>query len=243
MLADPFTLNPALNPEHLGEVYRQRCRVRIAGFLGNDGPQRLLTDLDARTDWRQVFNSGSKLYELDRPARESMTQDQREALDGAIHAQAREGFQYRYETVRVPDGKAARAASTDILARFADWLSSEAALSFLRQITGHEDIRFADTQATAYAPGDFLTAHTDNVAGKDRRAAFVLSLNAGWRAEWGGLLMFHGENGSFEGVAPAFNTLDLLAVPQSHSVSYVAPSAARRRLSITGWLRAQEQPA
>lgn len=243
MLSEQFTLNPALDPRHLGEIYRRRGRVRIVDFLAGNGPQRLLANLDSRTDWRQVFNSGDKLYELDRATREGMTQEQREALEAAIHAQAREAFQYRYETVRVPDGTSARASSEDILARFADWMSSEAPLSFLRQITGHEDIRFADAQATSYAPGDFLTAHTDNVAGKGRRTAFVFSLNGSWRQEWGGLLMFHGENGTFEGVAPAFNTLDLLAVPQSHSVSYVSPSAARRRLSITGWLRAQEQPA
>jgi Rps23 Pro-64 3,4-dihydroxylase Tpa1-like proline 4-hydroxylase len=39
------------------------------------------------------------------------------------------------------------------------------------------------------------------------------------------------------GFIPDFNVLRLFSVPQTHHVSYVAPWAAERRLSITGWLR------
>ena len=58
----------------------------------------------------------------------------------------------------------------------------------------------------------------------------------------GGLLLFHDRDGMVEGLVPDFNTLDILAVPQLHSVSYVTPSAPTKRYSITGWLRAQRQP-
>ncbi|EIZ78770.1 proline hydroxylase [Novosphingobium sp. Rr 2-17] len=237
-----FTLNPALDADRLRDDYRRLGRVRIHDFLVGDGPDRLLADLSERGDWRQVLNSGDKLYELDQAARASLTAAQLAALDEAVHADARHGFQYRYEAIRVPDGLGDRQASTDILAQFASWLSSPAVLAFLARVTGATDARFADSQATAYGPGDFLTAHSDGVAGKDRRAAYVFSLNPQWRAEWGGLLLFHGADGAVEGVAPGFNTLDLLAVPQPHSVSYVNRAAAGRRYSITGWLRAQPQP-
>jgi Rps23 Pro-64 3,4-dihydroxylase Tpa1-like proline 4-hydroxylase len=36
---------------------------------------------------------------------------------------------------------------------------------------------------------------------------------------------------------PKFNTLDLFAVPQQHSVSMVTPAAPVRRYAVTGWLR------
>lgn len=237
-----FTLNPALDADRLRDDYRRFGRVRIQDFLVGDGPERLLVDLTARGDWRQVLNSGDKLYELDQATRESLTAAQRTALDEAVYADARHGFQYRYEAIRVPDGQGDRRTSADILARFASWLSSPMALAFLSHVTGAKDARFADSQATAFGPGDFLTAHDDGVAGKDRRAAYVFSLNPQWRAEWGGLLLFHGADGAVAGLAPGFNTLDLLAVPQPHSVSYVNRAAAGRRYSITGWLRAQPQP-
>ena len=40
-------------------------------------------------------------------------------------------------------------------------------------------------------------------------------------------------------MSPGFNTLDVFAVPQLHSVSRVAPEAAYRRYAITGWLRSR----
>ena len=102
-------------------------------------------------------------------------------------------------------------------------------------MTGAADIAFADAQATAYAPGDFLTAHDDNVAGKARRAAYVLGLTPGWRTDWGGLLLFHRDSTAW---VPRFNTLNLFGVPQPHSVSQVASFAGNRRYAVTGWLRA-----
>ena len=60
-----------------------------------------------------------------------------------------------------------------------------------------------------------------------------------WRAEWGGLLLFHDDSGDTRrGLVPRFNCLNLFAVPQSHSVSQVATYAGATRLSVTGWLRA-----
>jgi Rps23 Pro-64 3,4-dihydroxylase Tpa1-like proline 4-hydroxylase len=66
----------------------------------------------------------------------------------------------------------------------------------------------------------------------------VLGLTPGWRAEWGGLLMFHERGGDIErALMPRFNVLNVFAVPQLHSVSAVAPFAGNDRLSVTGWLR------
>jgi Rps23 Pro-64 3,4-dihydroxylase Tpa1-like proline 4-hydroxylase len=42
------------------------------------------------------------------------------------------------------------------------------------------------------------------------------------------------------GLKPAFNALNILAVPQRHNVGFVAPFAGGMRLSISGWLRAGE---
>ncbi|WP_299646545.1 hypothetical protein [Sphingomonas bacterium] len=79
----------------------------------------------------------------------------------------------------MPDDGAARAASTDPLAALATFLSIGAARDLLRTVTGEPTIAFADAQATAYAPGDLLTAHDDRVAGKRRKAAYVLSVTNG----------------------------------------------------------------
>ncbi len=214
--------------------------VHIPAFLAGDTAERLHAMLRARQDWRQVVTSESGAVELDRATRGAMAPEQRRALDDAVYARARAGFQYRFETIRVPDAAEARAASDDPLAALAQWLSQGEARDFLRIVTGADDIAFADAQGTAYSPGDFLTGHDDSIEGKDRRAAYVFGLTPVWRIEWGGLLLFHGPDGHVaRGLTPAFNALNLFAVPAMHSVSEVTRAAAYRRYAVTGWLRSK----
>lgn len=233
-----FAINPQLDVKSIADEFAARGRVRIGGFLSRESATFLHTMLRERSDWLQVLNSGEKLFELPRATRAAMTAAQSSALDETVYAGAREGFQYRYESIRVPDDATARRASTDPLAAFALWMSRPPTLDFLKAVTRQRQIRFADAQATAYAPGDFLTGHDDAFVGKNRHAAYVLGLTPVWREEWGGLLLFHQRApDGIEGLCPRFNSLDVFRVPQLHSVSEVSRAAAYRRYSITGWLR------
>jgi SM-20-related protein len=169
--------------------------VQLASFLEDEDATALHQLLRGRSDWKQVLTTSSGYVELDRPTRAAMGQAQLQALDAAVYAQARTGFQYRYESIRVPDPAAERASSDDLLTKLATTMSSDPARALLRRITGSTDISYADAQATAFAPGDFLTGHDDEIEGKQRRAAYVLNLTPSWRIEWGGLLLFHGADG------------------------------------------------
>jgi len=222
----------------LAKEYQECGIVRIASFLPGDQASNLHAHLRGRHDWRQVFNSGDKLFELDRDVRAAMEPSKKSELDDAIYAGARESFQYRYETIRMADDQAAREAIGDPIASVALDLSAGATRDLLRTVTGSPKIEFADAQATAYSPGDFLTGHDDCFAGKNRHAAYVLNLTPIWRIEWGGLLIMHGKEGNPSlAYPPAMNVLTLFRVGQMHSVSEVTRSAAYRRYAITGWLR------
>jgi len=81
----------------------------------------------------------------------------------------------------------------------------------------------------------------------DEAGAELLSISSG-PAPIGGSSSIRGivcEEGSgiAQSFVPAFNALNLFAVPQPHSVGFVTPFAARRRYSVTGWLRGREPPA
>lgn len=232
-------LNPDLDLAALARRYAEDGRVQIAGVLTVAAAEALYAGLHNRDDWVQVINSGDRVFEADRASRRSLSPQQRETLDSAVYAGARQGFQFRYETIRVPDGAVDRERSADPLAALARFLSEGPARDILRAITGQPAIDFADAQATAFAPGDFLTAHDDAVAGKKRHAAYVLGLTPQWRPEWGGLLLFHDDRDISHGFVPAFNTLNLFRVPQRHSVSEVTRAAPYRRYSVTGWLRSR----
>lgn len=238
-----FAVDPALDPKALSALFHGRKRLHIPGFLAPEGAENLLLDLKRTSEWKLVFNQGEKLFELDRDQRAALTPEQKSKLDLAVWKAAQDQFQFRFENIRVPDSHRARENSTRLLDKFASFMSSAPVLTFLRTITGLQDISYADAQATAYGPGDFLTAHDDDVSGKKRRAAYVFNLTPAWNADWGGLLMFHGEDGHIdEALVPTMNALNIFAVPQPHSVSLVAPFASVRRYSITGWLRAGVPP-
>lgn len=231
-----LALADEIDPERLAATYRATSRVVIEPFLDSASATALAAHLVSRSDWRLVLNSGDKVFEIGRAEFEAMPATERARIDAAVVASARDGFQFRYDTIRVPDDAGERARRGDPIDLFAEWMAAPATLGLLRGIVGSPDVDFADAQATAYRPGDFLNAHDDNVPGKGRRAAYVLGLTPDWRTEWGGLLLFHDRH-RVEGLVPGFNRLTLFRVPQIHSVSHVTPLALRPRYSITGWLR------
>ncbi|HEX8217395.1 MAG TPA: 2OG-Fe(II) oxygenase family protein [Allosphingosinicella sp.] len=238
MTAAPYRLNPALDAEAVAREFGRSGRVHIEDFLERGCAERLHRFLKTSEDWLLIVNQGEKVFDLDREAQAALTADARAKLEQAAHAAARYGFQFMFESIRVPDEETLRRARADALNQFAAFLSSGPALDFLRSVTGRPAIEFADAQATAYGPGHFLTAHDDLVPGKNRQAAYVFGLSPAWSADWGGLLLFHRADGHVaEAYVPRFNALNLFAVPQPHSVSIVAPFAAARRYSVTGWLR------
>jgi Rps23 Pro-64 3,4-dihydroxylase Tpa1-like proline 4-hydroxylase len=239
-LSEAFALDGRLDPQALRAEYAARGRIEIANFLDGDSATRLREHLLARDDWTLVLNAGDKVYELPRARLGELDVAKRDQLEALVTAAARDGFQFRYETIRVTDDDEERARSGTLLDEFVRFLSSDVVVDFFRTVTGQAAIAFADGQATAYSPGHFLTAHDDDVEGKNRKAAYVFGLTSAWRIEWGGLLMFHGEDKRIdEAFVPAMGALRLFSVPVRHSVSYVAPFAAEPRLSVTGWLRAE----
>ncbi len=233
-----FALNPALDAEQIACAFARDGLVSVPGILEPDCAVSLQAMLRERGDWIQVIGGTEKLVELDRATRDALSAEQQAQLDLAVYAGARSGFQFRYEAIRVPDDEAERRASDDPLAAFARWWSSGEVRAFFRTVTRQPAIAFADAQATAYSPGDFLTGHDDDFPGKNRVAAYVLNLTPQWRMEWGGLIAFHDE-GSVQAHAlmPDFNRLNLFRVPRRHSVTEVSRAAAYRRYAITGWLR------
>ena len=231
----PFRINPELDRAALRREYDEVGRVRVYGLL-EDGVMQLYEHLLARTDWIHLINGDSGILELTPAAKAALSPEEWAAIEAAAHARVKDHFQYRYEAVRV--NAAEQALMENPLADFARFMQSPELLTFLRDVTGHDELAFTDGQATAYGHGDFLTGHDDDVAGKGRLAAYVFGLTPYWRLEYGGLLLFHGlHDRNVSGNVPRFNVLDLFRVPQQHSVSLVTKAAPHRRFSITGWLR------
>lgn len=241
-MSPAFALHPGIDVASLRDAYARTGRVAIDPFLDSGSAAILRDHLLGRDDWTLVMNAGDKVFEMPCQAEAALTPEQRATLDAKLAEAATLGFQYRYDSIRVPDEQSARDRGGTALDRFASFMSSRDVVALLTMITG-ATIDFADAQATGYRPGHFLTGHDDHVTGKNRSAAYVFGLTPRWRIEWGGLLLFHGEGATVDhGFVPAFNVLRLFRVPAQHSVSQVVSHAPERRLSVTGWLRTRGQP-
>ena len=228
-------INPALDPVALAQAYDRDGRVRIADFFVS-GADDLRDYLEESDEWIQLISTDDGALEFDARERAQISARRWAKIERDKHRRACLGFQYSYGGIRVPDGQECHEFDAPLF-MFRRFMSSAPLLDFLTRITGKTNLHFTDGQATAYGPMDFLTAHDDDVVGKNRVAACVFGMTDIWRLEWGGMLLFHGPNGkSAEGIVPEFNTLDLFKVPQIHSVSMVTPAAPHRRLAVTGWL-------
>ena len=237
--SDPIVrLNPGLDPRRIAPVFKSHGRAHIPQIFPAEVAERIHRALVEETPWGRVFGGAGRHHDFGPGGWEAVPADQRREVELAVQRAGQAGFAYFYENFPVADCHAAGRYLDSYLMRVYEFLNSAEFLEFARVVTGAPQIRLADAQATCYRPGDFLTQHDDHMPDKRRRAAYVFNFTRVWRADWGGQLQFLDADGHVaEAYTPAFNALNLLAVPQPHAVSYVAPLAVGARYSMTGWLR------
>ena len=232
--AIPFACNPALDVAQLAKRFRETGRIRIPSFLGSGHPE--MRDYMAQSDeWIQVINKPGGVLEMELNEWAALGPRRKAAIQRDMYARGARGFQYSYAAIRIPTADEVNDDDSP-LADFTRFMMSNGLRQTVEAIIGTDNLHFTDGQATAYGVDDFLTGHDDDAPGRDRVAAFVLGMTPIWRLEWGGLLIFHPTpDADALALVPAFNTLDLFAVPTLHSVSQVMPCAEGPRHALTGW--------
>lgn len=219
-------------------VFAQRRRIHIPDALKRahaEAAHRLLAETSS---WNTVFNAGAKVIDLTPELRGALSPDQAKALDDSIVVSAGEGYQFKFDNIRLSEQGEPYRDRGHPLGALVALVNSPRFLQAMRRLTGRPEIAFADAQITRYGPGQFLHVHDDIDPLKKRIAAYVLNLTPEWSPEWGGTLHFLDEDGHIaEGYVPRFNALNVFEVGVRHFVSYVAPYARAPRLSMTGWLR------
>lgn len=231
-------VNPRVSTHRSAKGFGLDGRVQIPDFLEKSVADRIFQYLTTETQWVLIFNRDGKRTDLDMETVNRMSPEKQRQLAHSIHRNARDQFQYLYKSFPMHEqylNNKGKYAFTDTICEF---LNSPDFLTFGKEVTGRNDIEFADAQATLYAPGHFLTTHDDNVSGENRCAAYIISFTPNWNPDWGGNLVFHDHVGNIEGAfRPLYNSISFIRIGQNHAVSYVAPFASAPRVSITGWLR------
>ncbi len=214
----------------------KNTRVQIPDFLQLDAAERLRSCLQNEVPWTLAERSEGVSKTIAAAEYAAMDAQMRATNLQQAYDRAKSEFQFVYESYMMV--KAAREGRdpTLILHGILDFLNSEDFLAFARWLVNDPKVTHASAQATRYRAGHFLTRHQDKDKNEDRAYAYVIGLTKNWRPDWGGLLQFEDDNGNVtQTLTPHWNSISIFKVPQSHTVSLVAPYATEDRLAITGW--------
>lgn len=237
-------LNPQLDLAAYHDQLQQRGWIVIQNALREEVAELLHDVLTQQVPWSLAYvdQEGSKkvwaddLLRLDQAALQAIKQ---KALQ-----QARVGFSFLYDTYMMITAYQERRDPQLPLHKVTEYINQQEWLNTMRAITGETSIIKTSAQATRYRAGHYLTRHNDLKADESRYAAYVMNFTKTWQADWGGLLQFIDEEGRVtDTVTPQFNTISLFTTPIMHCVSPVAEYAANDRLTITGWLRGEDNTA
>lgn len=232
-----FAFHSALHIEALARSWEPGGRIHIADILAPETAERLEAALRAEGDWTRSVVARSGTFHAPLKDNQPQGDAHRKWLAEAQVDPDDPDMSYIYDNRPLGSGHRPAPPRGDLLDDFEHWLNDAAQMDVLRALTG-QPARSVYAQATRFLPGHVLTEHSDLGRG-NRLTALVFNLTRKWRADWGGLLLFHGPDGHVErGFTPDFNSLNLFTVPQNHSVSQVASFAKAPRLAISGWLLA-----
>jgi SM-20-related protein len=212
-------------------------RVHITDILELASAKQIHSVLEKQQQWNLVFDNNGKHTDMDYLSVMEWNYEQKKTLSETIHHQAEQQFQYHFAAIPIFDIVRDNLLPGHFFNTIYKFLNSPEFIEYARLVTGMAEINYLDMQATRYSKGHFLNNHDDNVAGKNRLAAYVLNLTPNWKPEWGGSLVFPESSAEGSVYFPSFNALNIFKVPQKHFVSAVSAFAPEHRYSLTGWLR------
>ena len=232
-----ISINPDLDPNELKAAFLRKERLQVPDFFTPESADYLYQLLLDNSTWYLTYNEGQENYESSVAEFQALEPVQRQRFMGRIYQRASDQFQYVFNQYYISQAIELGEQPGHPMHQMQEFMNRDSTLSFMRTLTGQDDIRKADSYASWYAPGHFLTQHDDLHGTHDRVAALAFSMTRDWNPNWGGHLAFFDDAGNIEeAFLPSFNTLNIFLIPQKHAVQQVAPFATARRTSYLSWL-------
>ncbi len=236
-MAVNIQINPQHDPVELGNILREKSRLQVPDFFTAETADYLHKLLMTNEDWFLAYNAGNNFYESTLAEFQALPAQQKQQFMNNIFARAKTQFQYVFIQYYITQAIKLNEQPGHPMHDMHHFMNQQNTLDFMRTLTGESAISKADSYASCYSPGHFLTEHDDRHDKHDRVAAYVVSMTKGWDRNWGGHLAFYDAKGNIEeAFIPSFNTLNIFMIPQLHAVQQVSPYAGVGRTSYLGWL-------
>lgn len=238
-----FQLSSTLDRRGAAEAFARDGRVQLRDVLTEETARGIRTILAERTPWGLAMQAGVSNPVLQLRARDLASpagRDRaRQMMQETHDAAARGDYAFRYGHYPLVQSALEGWDPGGPHELLLEYINAPDFMDLVRTVTGSFDLVKADGQATLFAPQHFLGRHSDSHVGDGWKVAYVLNFTIdNWHPDWGGYLQFFDEDDEVtRAFRPRFNALNLLAVPQPHAVSCVAPFAPIGRYAITGWFR------
>ena len=234
----PLSVNPDIDPQIYAPILQKNKRLQIQNFLDKESATQIHSLLTSNKKWYLSYNEPGGFFETPLEEFIALSPVQRSRFIQNIYQRARNNFQFMFNHYYISQAINNGEDKGHPLHAVHEFVNTAKFLDFMRTLTGEQSINDADSFASQYAPGHFLTKHDDIHDQDDRVAAYVISMNPVWQESWGGHLAFYDSIGNIEDAfIPSFNTLNIFLIPQSHAVQMVSPFAGAARNSLLGWLR------
>jgi SM-20-related protein len=235
-----FRLDDQIDRNALRETFREDGIVVISPFLASAEVEELRDSVEECAEWEiQLKGKEPRVYRFAKEQLNKWPPAQVKALRKIVAADLENDFHFVFDRFPIVEEGEESGEEDNPLADFGRFLSNPTMLDLVRYISSDGRITSASAFCSRYSAGDYLTVHNDKDPDTDRVVAYVFGLTKDWRPEWGGLLLFHDDEGHIQiGLSPKFNSLTLFRVPRRHSVSQVASFCPEQRLSISGWFSA-----
>jgi Rps23 Pro-64 3,4-dihydroxylase Tpa1-like proline 4-hydroxylase len=235
-------LNPNLDVAALATELAEQGKIQIADVFRADVADSLHQCLRDEIPWRlscydNTLEGTDRAKKILQATLSTMSREQQSEFQQEILRQARDQFQYVYQSFDLLEGHRTGEKPDLHVYKLMQYLASDAFFNFARLLTGDKEISYIDGHATRYVAGHFLKDHSDESPFEQRRFAYVIGMTRDWDADMGGLTQFMDDEGRvLDCFVPTFNSLTVFSVPVRHMVSYVPPWVSGERLSVTGWL-------
>jgi SM-20-related protein len=237
-MTQPLEMNSGHDFDALGRILQEDGRLQVTDFLTLETAEYLHNIHAENKDWYLAFNDGNEYFESSIEQLRALSSLQKQKFMNDIYQRARTQFQYVFFQYYITQAIELGEQLGHPMHQVHEFMNSAEVLDVMRKLTGESAICKADSYASNYAPGHFLTTHDDRHDTHDRVAAYVIGMTKTWDENWGGHLAFFDDAGNVtSGFAPSFNTLNIFLTPQTHAVQLVSPFAGANRSSYLGWLQ------